>query len=74
MLDSNEGLAQFTRSLEKATIDTVQIDRKMTKDLALCIYGKNVTRDQYCNTWEFIDSVASRLRSEFFFFHHSSQL
>ncbi|KGG51835.1 isocitrate dehydrogenase NADP-dependent, partial [Mitosporidium daphniae] len=62
-LDSNEELAAFCNALEKATIDTIQVDRKMTKDLAICIHGNTVSTNQYCNTWEFIDSVAARLRA-----------
>ncbi len=35
----------------------------MTKDLALCVHNTNdVSRDKYCETFEFIDKVAQTLR------------
>lgn len=42
----------------------------MTKDLALCISGgKNVTRDKYCSTEEFMtkveDMVKQKVRNEY---------
>jgi isocitrate dehydrogenase len=39
-LDNNQDLLKFSHELEKACIDTVEIDEKMTKDLALAIHGK----------------------------------
>jgi isocitrate dehydrogenase len=39
-LDGNKELLDFAHALEKACIDTVEIDQKMTKDLALAIHGK----------------------------------
>jgi len=39
-LDSNAELAQFVNDLEMATIQTVEKDNIMTKDLALAIHGK----------------------------------
>jgi isocitrate dehydrogenase len=37
-LDGNEELIRFSNTLEKACIDTIE-EGKMTKDLAICIYG-----------------------------------
>ncbi|KAJ3072889.1 isocitrate dehydrogenase (NAD(+)) idh1 [Podochytrium sp. JEL0797] len=62
-LDGNVELAQFTADLEKATIDTVEVDHMMTKDLALAIHAKKLTREHYVNTEEFIDAVGKRLAS-----------
>lgn len=58
-LDKTPEVVKFAEDLEKAVIDTVAIDGKMTKDLALA-QGKTA-RDSYVTTEEFIDNVASRL-------------
>jgi len=34
----------------------------MTKDLAICIHGNNVKRENYLNTQEFLDKIAQTLR------------
>jgi isocitrate dehydrogenase len=39
-LDNHPELAQFSSDLERACIETIEIDNKMTKDLALIIHGK----------------------------------
>lgn len=39
-LDDNAELAQFCQDLERACIEVIEVDKKMTKDLALTIYGK----------------------------------
>jgi len=39
-LDGNKELSKFTEQVEKATIDTIEVDEIMTKDLALAIHGK----------------------------------
>jgi len=59
-LDKNEALAKWVSALERACIETVE-DGFMTKDLAICIHGNNVTRNQYLNTGEFIDKVKEKL-------------
>ncbi|PKA55705.1 Isocitrate dehydrogenase [NADP] [Apostasia shenzhenica] len=61
-LDDNVRLLDFTEKLEAGCIRTVE-SGKMTKDLALILYGPNVTRDHYLNTVEFIDAVAAELRA-----------
>lgn len=60
-LDTNQELAHFCQMLEKACIDTVEIDEIMTKDLALSIYGSKLERKHYCTTQEFIEGVESKL-------------
>ncbi|XP_022717642.1 isocitrate dehydrogenase [NADP]-like isoform X2 [Durio zibethinus] len=59
-LDGNGRLLDFTEKLEAACVGTVE-SGKMTKDLALLIYGPRVTRSQYLNTEEFIEAVAKEL-------------
>eukprot|EP00475_Leptophrys_vorax_P008654 TRINITY_DN15609_c0_g3_i3.p1 TRINITY_DN15609_c0_g3~~TRINITY_DN15609_c0_g3_i3.p1 ORF type:complete len:474 (-),score=47.92 TRINITY_DN15609_c0_g3_i3:234-1469(-) len=61
-LDGNDRLADFCAKLEAACVSTVE-EGKMTKDLALIIHGASVSRDQYLNTQEFIDAVATKLTS-----------
>ncbi|CAN3355464.1 isocitrate dehydrogenase [NADP] cytoplasmic [Diutina catenulata] len=58
-LDNTPEVVKFGEALEKATIDTVAVDNKMTKDLALA-QGKT-DRSSYVTTEEFIDAVADRL-------------
>lgn len=61
-LDNTPEVVNFGEALEKATVDTVQVDGIMTKDLALAS-GKT-ERSSYVLTEEFIDAVAKRLRAE----------
>lgn len=58
-LDGTPEVVKFGEDLEKAVIDTVAIDNKMTKDLALT-QGKT-DRSSYVTTEEFIDAVQERL-------------
>ncbi|KAK9358889.1 hypothetical protein V1504DRAFT_459646 [Lipomyces starkeyi] len=60
-LDGTPEVVKFARALERATIDTVNIDGIMTKDLALA-QGKK-ERSAYVTTEEYIDAVASRLQA-----------
>ena len=45
-LDGNDALINFCQTLEQVCIDVVESGR-MTKDLAVCIYGNKVSEDQY---------------------------
>jgi isocitrate dehydrogenase len=56
-------LEQFAEKLEEACVSTVEAG-KMTKDLALLIYGSKMTRNDYLNTEEFIDAVADELQAK----------
>lgn len=38
-LDDNPELMQFTRDLERACVEVVDEKKKMTKDLAMSVYG-----------------------------------
>lgn len=60
-LDSNTELIHFCETLEKVCVSTVQ-SGKMTKDLAVCIYGEKVTGAQYLTTENFLDSIDFNLK------------
>ncbi|KAL1814177.1 hypothetical protein DCAR_0626592 [Daucus carota subsp. sativus] len=64
-LDDNALLLDFTEKLEAACIGTVERG-KMTKDLAILLYGSRVTKAHYLNTEGFIDAVAAELRSRLY--------
>ncbi|CAL9734950.1 isocitrate dehydrogenase [NADP] cytoplasmic [Monosporozyma servazzii] len=61
-LDNSPDVVKFGQWLERSTIDTVQIDNIMTKDLALLL-GKT-DRKSYVTTEEFIEAVKKRLNKE----------
>lgn len=61
-LDNTPEVVKFAAALEKATLETVDIDAIMTKDLALACGKTN--RESYVTTEEYIDAVASRLKKE----------
>ncbi|GAA5910505.1 hypothetical protein JCM8208_007626 [Rhodotorula glutinis] len=63
--DNNPRLTQFARDLEQACVDAVDKEGIMTKDLALSIHGKNMTREHYVNTFEFLDHIASKVTEAF---------
>lgn len=60
-LDNTDDVIKFGNLLEKATLDTVQVGGKMTKDLALMLGKTN--RSSYVTTEEFIDEVAKRVQN-----------
>lgn len=49
----------FAKNMEKAVIETVEAGH-MTKDLAICVHGWNVTEDQYLMTEAFMDEIKVR--------------
>ncbi len=59
-LDKNEALMQFCQKLEKVCVDTVE-SGKMTKDLAFCIYGKELNESHYLTTEDFLNTLRSNL-------------
>ena len=59
-LDDNMDLANFCETLERVCIQTVE-SGKMTKDLALLIHEKNLKREHYLSTQEFLDSIKAEL-------------
>ena len=63
-LDSNPALARFATDLEEVCVETIEAGF-MTKDLAGSIKGlQNVTRDDYLNTFDFLDKLADGLRTK----------
>ncbi len=61
-LDGNQELIDFCKTLEKVCVDTVE-SGTMTKDLALCIHGKDMTEEHYVTTEEFLEALNSELKS-----------
>ncbi len=59
-LDNNQELVRFAQTLEKICVETVE-SGKMTKDLAVCIYGEKTTSDKYLNTEAFLELLDSNL-------------
>lgn len=62
-LDNTPDVTRFANILESATLNTVQVDGIMTKDLALAC-GKT-DRSAYVTTNEFLEAVAKRLKNEY---------
>jgi len=62
-LDNNQELIDFTHTLEKVCVNTVE-SGKMTKDLALLIHKKDMKRSDYLNTQEFLDALKQNLDKE----------
>jgi isocitrate dehydrogenase len=60
-LDGNTELIKFCDTLEKACVTTVE-SGKMTKDLAVCIYGDKVTDKDYLTTEAFMDAIDQTLK------------
>jgi isocitrate dehydrogenase len=61
-LDGNQPLRDFAALVEKVCIDTVE-SGKMTKDLALTIYGDKLTSDHYLTTEEFMNALIKELNN-----------
>ncbi|OMJ89959.1 hypothetical protein SteCoe_7744 [Stentor coeruleus] len=62
-LDNNEELKRFCDTLEAVIVETIEAGF-MTKDLALCIHEKNMRREHWLNTEQFIDKIAENLRAK----------
>jgi isocitrate dehydrogenase len=58
--DGNQELISFADTLERVCIETVE-NGTMTKDLALCIHGKDTLREHYATTQEFLAAVVDGL-------------
>ncbi|CDZ97488.1 isocitrate dehydrogenase [Phaffia rhodozyma] len=63
-LDKNENLAAFCKSLEEACVESIQQDGIMTKDLALAIHGKKMTRENWVTTTVYLDHVNDLLQKK----------
>ncbi len=63
-LDNNQALIDFSLALEAVCIETVE-SGKMTKDLAVCIYGNKVNHgEHYLYTEEFLDAIDQNLKKK----------
>ncbi|KAL4510213.1 hypothetical protein ABPG72_010406 [Tetrahymena utriculariae] len=62
-LDNNSDLLTFSQCIEESVLDCIS-NGKMTKDLAILVYGQDNIKGKYLNTEEFIDAVAYRLKSQ----------
>ena len=63
-LDGNQALINFAETLEQVCIETVE-SGKMTKDLALIIYEKDLKEEHYLTTEGFLNAIAENLRKKF---------
>ena len=59
-LDGNEALINFSKTLERTCIETVE-EGKMTKDLAVCIHGEKVSAEHYLATDKFMAALQKGL-------------
>ncbi|KAG4085319.1 isocitrate dehydrogenase [NADP] [Neocallimastix lanati (nom. inval.)] len=62
-LDGLDDLKKFCDDVEQACISVIDDDGVMTKDLALAIHGKDLKREHYVNTEEFMAAIAKKLAS-----------
>ncbi len=63
-LDNNPELENFAQTLEDVCIKTVE-SGKMTKDLALIIHGKKLTKDDYLDTEDFLIALDEGMQERF---------
>ncbi|KAG9126988.1 Isocitrate dehydrogenase [NADP], mitochondrial precursor (Oxalosuccinate decarboxylase) [Ceratobasidium sp. 392] len=63
-LDKNEELKAFTQKLEESCVEVIDKDGVMTKDLALAIHGKQMTREHWVTTTEYMDAVNAKLKTK----------
>jgi isocitrate dehydrogenase len=62
-LDGNQPLIDFCQTLERVCIETVE-SGKMTKDLAVCIFGNKVNHgEHYLYTEEFLEAIDTNLQA-----------
>merc|ERR1719238_2224199 len=61
-IDENDQLLKFCQTLENVCIKSIE-NGQMTKDLALCIYGKNLKREHYIETVEYMETLALNLNT-----------
>ncbi|MFN3784737.1 MAG: NADP-dependent isocitrate dehydrogenase [Spirosomataceae bacterium] len=63
-LDNNQPLVEFADALEAVCVETVE-SGKMTKDLAVCIYGNKVNHgEHYLYTEEFLEAINTNLKAK----------
>jgi isocitrate dehydrogenase len=62
-LDGNQKLIDFSLAIEKTCVETVE-SGKMTKDLAMLIYGNDIKTNQYLTTEGFLDAIDANLQTK----------
>lgn len=62
-LDENQELIDFALALEQVCIETVE-SGKMTKDLALIVYGNELNTENYLTTEGFLDAIDANLQKK----------
>jgi len=62
-LDGNQKLIDFAFALEQVCVETVE-EGKMTKDLALIVYGNELKTENYLTTEEFLDALDANLQKK----------
>ncbi len=62
-LDNTPKLIHFAETLEKVCIETVE-SGKMTKDLAMIVYGNNLTQEHFLTTEGFLEAIDENLKKE----------
>ena len=62
-LDGNQKLIDFCSAVESVCVETVE-SGKMTKDLALCIHGKELKEEHYLNTQDFLAALDENLQTK----------
>lgn len=62
-LDGNNDLTKFCTSLEQVCVETVE-SGKMTKDLALCIHGKQMNESHWLTTEDFLAALDTNLQNK----------
>jgi isocitrate dehydrogenase len=62
-LDENQELIKFAQALEAVCVETVE-EGKMTKDLALIVYGDAMTEDNYLTTEQFLEAINQNLQKK----------
>jgi isocitrate dehydrogenase len=59
-LDGNDALINFCHKLEQVCVETVEAG-EMTKDLAILVYGDNISRKDYLTTQDFLAAIKRNL-------------
>lgn len=62
-LDNNAELTKFATALEEVCVETVE-SGKMTKDLALCIHGKQMNDSHWLTTEDFLAALDQNLQKK----------
>jgi isocitrate dehydrogenase len=62
-LDNTPELVSFAETLEKVCIETVE-SGKMTKDLALIVYGNELKAENYLTTEKFLEAIDENLKNK----------